>query len=98
MLVHDLWGGKRYVPHHMVTIKDLLRLLVEEKWRKHSTKVAATLAFNNIDFPKGIVADGGSPVRPVLQGFHGRPRVSLCLGRGAFLVPAAGGSTRLPAI
>ena len=28
MLVHDLRGGKRYVPHHMVTIKDLLRLLV----------------------------------------------------------------------
>ena len=31
MLVHDLRGGKRYVPHHMVTIKDLLRLLVEEE-------------------------------------------------------------------
>ena len=53
MLVHDLRGGKRYVPHHMVTIKDLLRLLVEEEWRKHSTKVAATLAFNNISiFPR----------------------------------------------
>ena len=48
MLVHDLRGGKSYVPHHMVTIKDLLRLLVEEEWRKHSTKVAATRAFNNI--------------------------------------------------
>ena len=48
MLIHDLRGGKRYVPHHMVTIKDLLRLLVEEEWRKHSTRVAATLAFNNI--------------------------------------------------
>ena len=24
MLVHDLRGGKRYVPHHMVTIKDCL--------------------------------------------------------------------------
>ena len=45
MLVHDLRGGKRYVQHHMVTIIDLL---VEEEWRKHSTKVAATLAFNNI--------------------------------------------------
>ena len=43
MLVHDLRGGKRYVPYRMVTNKDLLRLLVEEKWRKHSTKVAATL-------------------------------------------------------
>ena len=53
MLVHDLRGGKRYVPHHMVTVKDLLRLLVEEEWRKHSTKAAATLAFNNITiFPK----------------------------------------------
>ena len=48
MLVHDLRGGKRYVPHHMVTTKDLLRLLVEEEWRKYSTKVAATRAFNNI--------------------------------------------------
>ena len=48
VLVHDLRGGKRNVPHHMVTIKDLLRLLVEEEWRKHSTKVVATLAFNNI--------------------------------------------------
>ena len=48
MLVHDLRGGKRYVSHHMVTTKDLLRLLVEEEWRKHSTKVAATLTFNNI--------------------------------------------------
>ena len=38
----------RYVPHHMVTITDLLRLLEEEEWRKHSTKVAATLASNNI--------------------------------------------------
>ena len=28
MLVHDLRGGKRYVPHHMVTIKDLLRCLL----------------------------------------------------------------------
>ena len=53
MLVHDLRGGKRYVPHHMVNIKDLLRLLVEEEWRKHSTKVVATLAFNNISiFPR----------------------------------------------
>ena len=32
----------------MVTIKDLLCLLVEEEWRKHSTKVATTRAFNNI--------------------------------------------------
>ena len=48
MLVHDLRGGKHYVAHHMVTIKDLLRLLVEEEWRKHPTKVAATVAFNNI--------------------------------------------------
>ena len=48
MLVHDLRGGKRFVPHHMVTVKDLLRLLVEEEWSKHSTKVAATRAFNNI--------------------------------------------------
>ena len=37
----------------MVTIKDLLSLLVEEEWRKHSTKVAATLASNNISiFPR----------------------------------------------
>ena len=48
MLVRDLRGGKRYVRHHMVTMKDLLRLLMEEVWRKHSTKVAATRAFNNI--------------------------------------------------
>ena len=48
MLVYDLRGGKRYVRYHMVTIKDLLRLLVEEEWTKHSTKVAAILAFNNI--------------------------------------------------
>ena len=53
MLVHDLRGGKCYVPHHMVTIKDLLSLLVEEEGREHSTKVAATLAFNNISiFPR----------------------------------------------
>ena len=31
MLVHDFRGGKRYVPHHMVTTKDPLRLLVEEE-------------------------------------------------------------------
>ena len=48
MLVHDLRCGKRYAPHHMVTIKDLLRLIVEEERRKHSTKVSVTLAFNNI--------------------------------------------------
>ena len=49
MLVHDL---RRYVLHQMATIKDLLRLLVEEEWRKHS-KVAATLTFNNITiFPR----------------------------------------------
>ena len=48
MLVHDLRGGKRFVPHHMVTVKGLLRLLVEEEWGKHSTKVSASRAFNSI--------------------------------------------------
>ena len=48
--------------------------------------------------PKGIVAGGGGSVSPVLQGFHGRPRISLRFGGGVFLVPAAGGPTRSPAV
>ena len=46
----------------------------------------------HLDFPKEIVAGGGCP-GPVLQGFYGRPRVSLRLGGSVFLVPAAGGSS-----
>ena len=71
MLVHDLRGGKRYVPHHMVTIKDLLRLVVEEEWRKHSTKDCGNSGLQHLDSPKGIVVGGGCPVRPALQGFYG---------------------------
>ena len=72
MLVDDLRGGKRYVPHHMVTIKDLLRLLVEEEWRKHSTKDCGNSGLQqHLDSPKGIVFGGGCPVRQALQGFYG---------------------------
>ncbi|CAB1113987.1 unnamed protein product [Ectocarpus sp. CCAP 1310/34] len=48
MKIHDLRGGKRSVPQTHVTVMDFLRLFLEEEWRKHATKVAASTAFNSI--------------------------------------------------
>lgn len=48
MLVHYVRGGKRYVPHHLVTVLDLLRLAAEEEARKHATRRTAVTAFNYI--------------------------------------------------
>ena len=48
MLIHDLRGGKRNVPHHHVALIDLLRLFVEEEGRKHATRALAARAFRNI--------------------------------------------------
>ena len=50
------------------------------------------------DFPEEIVPGGGCPVRSVLQGFYGRPCVSLRLGGSVFLAPAAGGSSSLASL
>jgi len=52
MLVHDIRGGKNFVPHGLVTARDLLRLLVEEEWGKIATRTAAGVAFNNIRIDK----------------------------------------------
>lgn len=48
MLIHDLRGGKRSVPHGLVTLRDVLRLFLEEEGRKHATRFAAAQAFNDI--------------------------------------------------
>ena len=59
MLVHDLRGGKHYVPHHMVTIKDLLRPL----GRQHEESVHEGGSFVGIS-----IGHGG------LQGTRGQGR------------------------
>eukprot|EP00752_Nemacystus_decipiens_P015642 g13959.t1 len=48
VMIHDLRGGKRSVPHHLVTVRDILRLVVEEEYPKHSTRNAAALAFDGL--------------------------------------------------
>eukprot|EP00752_Nemacystus_decipiens_P005075 g4606.t1 len=48
VMIHDLRGGKSSVPHQLVTVRDILRLVVEEEYRKHSTRNAAALVFNGL--------------------------------------------------
>ena len=48
MPIHDIRGGKRNVPHHHVTLLDMLRLFVEEESRKHATRALSAQAFGGI--------------------------------------------------